>query len=447
MAKIDLNTLGYPEAPKIVVTPPGPRSKEIFQKIQTVIPQQVYGMFPERPVNIIWESAKGDTVRDVDGNVYIDLTAGYHTTSTGHCPPQVIEAVSNAASKLINTASWSHELRYEAAKKILNINPSTLNRVVIGGGSGFEATLGAVRAARLFKKCDDVIVLYQHFGSSSPLRHRPYPENWYSGPAAGYGHVLMAPAPDCYHCPFKMEYPDCGIYCAEFIEQIIKVQSQNNTAAVMLEPWPRRVGAPEGYLAKLRKICDDNDILMIADEIVMGMGRTGKWWACEWENVVPDIRTSAKGLTSGFQGNAIISSEEILNALPIGSQVHSFCTNPMTCAAIVSTIDLIQELDLVNNAHTVGELIRKRLLEMQSEHEMIGAVTCKGLSVGMTIVKDKTSREVDLETTTKVFVKLFQKGVLNYGRSWVSPPLCLTKEHAIKAMDLLEESIQEVEKL
>ncbi len=434
MSRIDLNTLGYQEAPKIVVTPPGPKSKEIFQKIQTSFPQELYGLVgPVHPV--IWESAKGDTVRDIDGNVYIDLTAGYHMANI-HAPLKVINAVRDAASKFINSANWSFELRHTAVEKLLSICPSEFNTVLIGGGAGTEATNTAVEAARLFKNCDDIIALYTHYHGQSVY-------------GAWWGrnvNLLMAPSSNCSHCSFKMEYPDCGIYCAEFLEDVIENQSKNNTAAIIFEPWARWHGTPKGYLAKLRKICNDNDILMIADEITSGMGRSGKWWMCDWENVVPDILCTAKGLTSGFQGSAVVSSEEIIYSLPAGSQIHSFAANPMTCAAIVSTIDLIQELDLVNNAHIVGEVIRKRLLEMQSEHDLIGSVNAWGLNAGVTIVNNKLSGEVDVDATTDICLKWLQKGVMNYGHSWTTPPLCLTKEHAIKAMDLLEESIQEVEK-
>jgi len=242
-----------------------------------------------------------------------------------------------------------------------------------------------------------------------------------------------------------MEYPECGIYCVEYLGEVIKHRSRDNTAAVILEPWARWHGTPKGYISKLRKFCDENEILMIADEITSGMGRSGKWWMCDWENVVPDILCTAKGLTSGFPGSAFVASREILNALPTGSQIHSYLANPMTCAATISTIDLIQELDLVNNAHEVGELMRKRFLEMQSEHEMIGAVNSFGLNAGVTIVKDKASREVDNVTTTKLCLKWLQKGILNYGHAWTTPPLCLTKEHAETSMDLLEECIKEVE--
>ncbi len=149
LVNVDLNELGYSEAPKIVVTPPGPKSEELFSRIQTKIPQRVYGLI--NPVHrVMWESAKGDTVRDVDGNVYVDLTAGFHMANCGHSPPQVVDAVMDAASKFINSANWSFELRDEAANKLLSICPPELNSVVFGGASGSEATCGAVEAARLF---------------------------------------------------------------------------------------------------------------------------------------------------------------------------------------------------------------------------------------------------------------------------------------------------------
>jgi 4-aminobutyrate aminotransferase-like enzyme len=436
MTKKDLNTLGYPEAPKIVVTPPGPKSKAMFQKIQTVVPQQLYGLVRPDVSQLIWESAKGDTVRDVDGNYYIDWTAGFHMANAGHAPPQVVEAVKNAISKIINTANWSHELRYDAAKTLLSISPSKLDTVVLGGGSGTEATLAAVEAARMFKKKNNVISLYTHYHGQSTIGQ------WWGRNV----NLLVAPSCNCYHCSFRLEYPDCGIFCAEFIEQVVKDQTHNNTAAVILEPWARYHGTPKGYLPKLKKVCEDNDILMIADEITCGQGRSGKWWACDWENVVPDILCTAKGLTSGLQGNAIVTSKEIATALPPGSQIHSYAANPMTCAAIISTINTIKELDLVNNAKVVGQMIRKRLLELQSEHEMLGSVSAKGLNVGVTFVKDKASKEVDMLTGAKVFSKWLQKGVMNYGFTWTTPPLCLTKEHAETSLDLLEESITEVEK-
>jgi len=439
MVKKDLNTLGYPGAPKIVTTPPGPKSEELFKKIMTRIPLPVYGANPASPVSrLIWESARGDTVRDVDGNIFIDWTAGYHMANV-HSPTPVIEAVSKGASRMVNTANWSFDLRYKAAEKLLAICPSKYDTVVIGGGSGTEATLAAVQAATNFKKRKTIIQLATHYHGQRGTWHGPNVKS------------ITLPSCNCYKCSFKMEYPDCGIYCAEFLEETIKppaspIARESSIAAVILEPWARAHGTPKGFLPKLRKVCDDNDVLLIADEITSGMGRSGKWWMCDWENVVPDILCTAKGLTMGFPGNAIVTSKEIADALPRGSQIHSYAANAMVCSAIISTIDYMKELDLVNNANVVGEIIRKRLLELQSEHEMIGSVNAKGFNIGVTLVKDKASKEIDIESTVKVFVKWFQKGVLNYGYSWTSPPLCLTKEHAEKSLDLLEESIKEVEK-
>ncbi len=439
MVKKDLNTLGYPNAPKIVTTPPGPKSEEIYKKIMARIPLMVYGSNPASPVSrLIWESAKGDTVRDADGNIFIDWTAGYHMANV-HSPTPVIEAVSKGASRMVNTANWSFDLRYKAADKLLEICPSKFDTVVIGGGSGTESTLAAVQAATNFTKRNTIVQLATHYHGQHGTWHGPNIKS------------KTLPSCNCYNCAFKMEYPDCGIFCAEFVGQAIKPPAGlsargSNIAAVILEPWARAHGTPKGFLTKLRKVCTDNDVLLIADEITSGMGRSGKWWMCDWENVVPDILCTAKGLTMGFPGNAIVTTKEIAAALPPGSGIHSYAANAMVCSAIIATIDYMNELDLVNNSDKVGEIVTKRLLELQSEHEMIGSVQAKGMNIGVTVVKDKASRELDREATMKVFLKWFQKGVLNYGYSWTSPPLCLTKEHAETSLDLLEESIKEVEK-
>jgi 4-aminobutyrate aminotransferase-like enzyme len=436
--KIDLHTPGYPEAPKIVVTPPGPKSEELFKKIMRIIPLRVYGANPQSLVSrIIWESAKGDTIRDVDGNLFIDWTAGYHMANV-HAPKQVIDAISKAALRMMNTANWSFDLRYKAAKKLLSICDPTFDTVVIGGGSGTEATLAAVQAATNFKKRNTIIQLSTHYHGLPGIWHGPNVK------------TVTLPSCNCYHCSFKMEYPDCGIYCAEFLEEAIKpplslIAKESTIAGVILEPWARSHGTPKGFLTKIREVCDDNEILLIADEITSGMGRSGKWWTCDWENVIPDILCTAKGLTMGFPGSAIVTTEEVANALPPSSQIHSYAANPMTCAAIISTIELTKQLDLINNAHTIGKTIRKRLLELQTEHEMIGNINAHGLNIGITIVKDKASREVDLLAAAKVFTKWLQKGVMNYGVPWTTPPLCLTKEHAEKSIELLDESIKEVE--
>ncbi|MHA2313743.1 MAG: aspartate aminotransferase family protein [Candidatus Hermodarchaeia archaeon] len=438
MGKIDLNTLGYPDAPKIVTTPPGPKSEALFQKIMTRIPLPVYGARPTSPVSrLIWDSAKGDTVRDADGNIFIDWTAGYHMTNV-HSPTPVIEAISKAATRLVNTANWSFDLRYQAAEKLLSVCPSKLDTVVIGGGSGSEATLAAVQAATHFTKRNNIIQLKTHYHGLAGIWHGPNVNS------------ITLPSCNCYICPYKMEYPDCDIFCAEFLEQVIKPPASpmarpSTIAAVILEPWVRAHGTPKGFLTKLRKVCTDNDVLLIADEITSGMGRSGKWWMCDWENVVPDILCTAKGLTMGFPGNAIVTTKEIADALPPGSQIHSYAANAMVCAGLIATIDYMKELDLVNNANVVGENIRKGLLELQNKHEMIGSVNSKGFNVGVTLVKDRTTKETDLEATMKVFLKWFQKGVLNYGYSWTSPPLSLTQKHADKSLELLDESMTEVE--
>ena len=430
-----LAELSYPDAPKMVVKPPGPKSLEITEKINKVTAQRLVGAGRPGRGSVVWKSARGATVQDVDGNIYIDWTAGWHAASTGHSTPEVAQAIYETAKNvMINTGPFAVELRYTAAKKLLEIMPGDLKKgQTFFGSSGTEATYGAANVARVFTGKPDLIALSTHYHG-----HR----GW-QGPE---GKLLIGPTPSCYNCQIGETYPECGFACVDFLENMNKISGGNNVAGVILEPWARYGGTPEGYLPRLKKMCEENNLLLLADDITCGFGRSGKyWWFEEWENVVPDILITAKGVGSGIPFCAVVAPTEMMEKFNV-SQVHSFAMNPVTCAAVAANIDVMKKLDILNNVHVVGELIKKRFLEMQEEHEMIGDVPSKGLNVGVTIVKDRRTRELDRAKGARVFSKAFEKGLLNYGFTWATPPLCLTREQADKAMDIIEECIKEVER-
>jgi 4-aminobutyrate aminotransferase-like enzyme len=387
----------------------------------------------------------GATVRDLDGNIYIDLTGGQHTASTGHSHPKVIKAISEAAVKGINSAQWPHIYRYEAAKKIVEICPSNLNRVVFQH-SGTEGTSHAIRLARHFTKKDDIISLGHYHGKG----YLGYP--WRGGMAPP-GREIRAPGSNCYRCTFKLEYPECGLRCAEYVGEVIKSQSfsrngvrgEHNVAAVIMEPFAGGF-MPNGYLPKLKNILEENEVLLIADEIKIGFGRTGKWWGCDWDNIVPDIICASKGIASGVPAAAIIGSAEMWDSMPDSCEVHSFTGNPIVCAGISATIDMMKEMKIIENAAKVGDYMRQRLLEMQEDHELIGNPSCKGLFFRIELVKDRKTKELATEATEKIFIKAFEKGLLTYGSGFWTPPLVLTRAQAGKGLDLLEESFKEYER-
>lgn len=442
---LSFKELSYPDAPKIVVKPPGPKASDIIKKVNQYVPTQIYIPGKRYFPPAVWESARGSTVRDVDGNIFIDFTAGWHATNTGHSHPKVIQAIKEATEKFLNTACWPFELRYEAARKVIEIAPKGLNRTYFKA-SGSLAVQEACKLARLFTKKTDIISLHHHWHGVGYLASHISPGNHVKdfGPLAGG--VLHAPTSYCYRCSFRQEYPKCDLLCANYIEEVIKTESVNNVAAVILEPWARYGGTPDGYLARLKKICEENEVLFIADEITCGFGRTGKWWACDWEKVTPDILLTAKGLSSGFPNAAVIASEKMTKQLPEMSQATSFSMNPVACAAVSVTIDVAKEMNIVQNAALVGDYMKKRLLEMKEDHNLIGNVAAKGLNIRLDLVKDRKTKKPAVEETGKVFRRAFEKGLLTYGGEWWTPPLVLTKDLAGKGLDILEESLKRVER-
>ena len=443
---MSLAKLSYTEAPKIVVKPPGPKTLEYLEKQNKYYAQHTQRRQPSTRVpTIVWESAKGATVRDLDGNIYIDLTGGQHTASTGHSHPKVIQAISEAMTKGINSAQWAHIYRYDAAKKLIDICPPNLNKVVFQH-SGSECTSHAIRVARHFTKKDDIVSLGHYHGKG----YLGYP---FRGGMAPAGREIRTPGSNCYRCPFKLEYPECGLWCADNVGKIIMgesysrdgIRGEHNVAAVIMEPWAGGF-MPEGYLPKLKKILEEKEVLLIADEIKVGFGRTGKWWAFEWENVVPDIICASKGIASGVPAAAIIASADMWDSMPDSCEVHSFTGNPIVCAGISASIDVMKEEKIVENAAQVGDYMKKRLLEMQEDHELIGNVGCKGLFFRIELVKDRKTKEVATEATEKIFINAFENGLLTYGSGFWTPSLVLTEEQAGKGLDILEESFKAYEK-
>jgi len=271
-----------------------------------------------------------------------------------------------------------------------------------------------------------------------------------SGPrAAGYH---LAPSGHCYHCKFKMKYPECNLHCVDFLKEAMIQEGTGQVAGVVLEPiqgWNGSVIYQDDYIPKVKKVCEELGALFVADEILTGFGRTGKMFCVDHYDVVPDVMIVGKGMANGFPVSAIAIKEEHANVLEKISASTSYGGNPMACAAIVATIEVMQEENILEHATEVGDFMLKQLEEMKERHEIIGEVRGKGCLLGIELVKDRQTREPFVEAGQMVYQKAFRKGV-----AWVpahhnlrmSPPLIMEKEVAKKALDIVEEAIGETEK-
>ena len=443
------------KVPKIVATPPGPKAKKILEEDERFLMQSFVRWYP-----LVVEKAEGCILTDVDGNEYIDLNAGIAVVSVGHRHPKVIEAIKEQCNRFLHYSltDFYYDPAVELAKKLSKITPGKFEKKIFFCNSGAEAVEGALKIARgHFKGSRQYIMAYigafhgRLFGSMALTSSKPVQRKWFSPLLPGVEHV---PYPYCYRCPWRQNYPECGYWCVDFIEDYYfkKYVPPDETACIIFEPIQGEGGyvvPPPEYWGHIRKLCDKYGILMISDEVQAGMGRTGRWFGIEHWNVTPDLIAIAKGIAAGLPLGAVVGRSEIMD-LPRGSHASTFGGNPVSCAAASAVIDVIEGEKLLENASKIGEYTMKRFEEFQEKYELIGDVRGKGLMIGVELVKDRRSKEPAVKELSKILLKCFKKGVavIGAGKSTIriAPPLTISMELMEKAIDIIGESIGEVER-
>lgn len=435
------------DLPKMITPAPGPKSKELHlraEKYMKGYSSQVQ-LFP-----VVFESGHGCTLTDVDGNTYIDFSSGIYVTNLGHCHPKVVEYIQKWVGKLMNCHDYTTEVKTLFLEKLASTMPGTLNGIQMYC-AGTEAVEAAMRAARAATKKHEFFSFYGDFhGKTMSAVSLTEVANYTTGPRA-VGHHL-APSGHCYHCYFDKKYPECNIYCVDALEKQIKMEGTDNVAGIVLEPiqgWNGSIVFPDGYIQKIRKLCDKLGILMIVDEVLTGCARTGKMYCFEHYDIIPDVVTLGKGLGNGFPCTAFVIKEEYTDVLEKISASTSYGGNPMAAAAGLASLEVIEEEDLVTKSAKLGDFILKQLTKMKENHKIIGEVRGKGCLLGMELVKDQNTKEPFIEAGNKVYQKAFSKGL-----AWIpakqnlrmSPPLIMEEELAAKALEIIDESITEVEK-
>lgn len=435
------------DLPKMITPAPGPKSKELHlraEKYMKGYSSQVQ-LFP-----VVFESGHGCTLTDVDGNTYIDFSSGIYVTNLGHCHPKVVEYIQKWVGKLMNCHDYTTEVKTLFLEKLASTMPGTLNGIQMYC-AGTEAVEAAMRAARAATKKHEFFSFYGDFhGKTMSAVSLTEVANYTTGPRA-VGHHL-APSGHCFHCYFDKKYPECNIYCVDALEKQIKMEGTDNVAGIVLEPiqgWNGSIVFPDGYIQKIRKLCDKLGILMIVDEVLTGCARTGKMYCFEHYDIIPDVVTLGKGLGNGFPCTAFVIKEEYTDVLEKISASTSYGGNPMAAAAGLASLEVIEEEDLVTKSAKLGDFILKQLTKMKENHKIIGEVRGKGCLLGMELVKDQNTKEPFIEAGNKVYQKAFSKGL-----AWIpakqnlrmSPPLIMEEELAAKALEIIDESITEVEK-
>ncbi len=367
----------------------------------------------QEPIALV--RGEGFYVWDDAGNKYLDCFGGVLTVSVGHANPKVNEAIINQVKTLQHSSTlYANKPQSDLAEKLHQITPGRLKKSFFTN-SGTEADDTAIHAAKTATGRHEIVVLrHSYSGRSATSLSAMGHSTWRPLPAqvAGFVH---ARAPYCYRCPFKLTYPECGLACANDIEELIMTTTTGEIAAFMAEPILGVGGfivPPPGYFERAVEITRKHGGLFIADEVQTAWGRTGdKWFGIEHWDVEPDIITSAKGLGNGVPVGITVATPEVADSYP-GLTFSTFGGNPVSMAAALAVIRVIEEEDLKRNAAEVGDYLRQRLEELKEKHTVIGDVRGLGLMQGLELVKDRETKEPAPEAVIKVFEETKRQGVL-----------------------------------
>jgi 4-aminobutyrate aminotransferase len=436
--------------PRIVVSPPGPKAKQVVARDAEWTSTCYIKEYP-----LVVARGSGMMVEDVDGNRYLDFMAGIAVSSTGYGHPKVIAAVKDAAERFLHIcgSDFYYEGMAALCERLARLAPGSSKKRVFLTNSGTEATEAAIKLVRHSTGRTAIIAFRGAFHgrttgavslTSSKARQH-----------AGFGPLL----PDVHHVPYAYRYrcqfcadePACNRGCIEVIEQDLFARhlDPHDVAAIFIEPIQGEGGyviPPAGYLADLRALCDRYGILLVADEVQSGVGRTGKMFACDHEGVEPDIVLTAKGLGSGMPIGAMIAKESV-TSWESGSHGSTFGGNPVCCAAALATLDLVEN-GLMANAARMGERLMAGACRLMANHSNIGDVRGRGLMVGMEFVKDRATREPAPELVHQLVQRSFRQGLLLLGAGKSSlrlaPPLIIDEQDLDTALDMVDAGLGEI---
>ena len=436
-----------PDLPIINGPLPGPRARAVIERDGRVVSPSYTRCYP-----LVAERGEGALVEDVDGNRFLDFNAGIAVVATGHCHPRVVKAVQEQAARLMHMSGtdFYYEEMVALAEKLAEIAPGDMARRVSFGNSGAEAIEGSIKLARWSTKRDKIIAFYGSFhgrtlGALSLTARKAVQR-------AGFGPlipgVVHAPYPNCYRCPFGQKPESCAVECVGFIENTLlkTVAPPEETAAIVVEPVQGEGGyivPPRIFFDELARVASQHGILLIFDEVQSGMGRTGRMWAADHFDAVPDIIAVAKGIASGLPLGATVARADLMT-WPPGAHASTFGGNPVACAAALATIALLEE-ELISNAARMGAYLMDRMREWPRRFAHVGEVRGLGLMIGIELVRDRETREKAPQLRDRVVQMAFERGLLVLGAGDNSlrlcPPLVVTREQCAFALETLEECL------
>jgi 4-aminobutyrate aminotransferase len=438
--------------PSLVTALPGPQAKKIVEMDHALLSPSYTRDYP-----FVAKKGRGALVEDVDGNVFLDFAAGIAVVSTGHCHPAVVAAIQKQAAELIHMSGtdFYYPSLVEMARRLADIAPGAEAKRVYFGNSGTEAIEAALKLARYHTRREKLIAFTGGFhgrtvGALSLTASKTTQRKHFGTLLAG---VFHAPYPNTYRGAFGRNPESASADCLAYIENDLfkRVVDPEEVAGIVIEPVQGEGGyifAPADFLQELQRLCRKYGIMLIADEVQSGMGRTGKWWASSHAGIEPDIICTAKGIASGMPLSAMIARASVMDWKP-GAHASTFGGNPVSIAASLATLDLLEH-EYMENARRMGAFIMQRIGTWSERHRIVGNVRGLGLMIGIEIVRDQKTKERAPELRNRIVQCAFEKGLLILGAGdtalRLSPPLMIDEEQADFALRTLEECISEAER-
>src|SRR5271168_736640 len=437
--------------PRLLTELPGPNAKRIVEEDSKYVSPSYTRDYP-----LVAKRGHGAMIEDVDGNTFMDFAAGIAVCATGHCHPEVVAAIQKQAAELIHLSGT--DFYYEGmpllAQKLSSIAPGKESKRVYFGNSGAEAIEAAIKLVKYHTKRDKLIAFHGAFhgrtiGALSLTASRAVQRKGFGTLLSG---VFHTPYPDTYRGTYGIRPEHAAEDCLGYLENELfrRRVDPEEVAGIFIEPIQGEGGyilAPPEFLQGLQRICRKYGIMLVADEVQSGMGRTGKFWACDHSGIEPDIICTAKGIASGMPLSAIIARASVMDWGP-GAHASTFGGNPVCIAASLATIGLL-ERNYIANAAQMGEFIRGLTADWTTRHKIVGEVRGKGLMIGIEIVRDRKTKERAPDLRNRLVQMAFHKGLLILGSGDTTlrfcPPLLIEEEQAEFAVRTVDACITEIE--
>lgn len=447
-----LEDLTASEVPILRTTVPGPKSQQITDRESKHVSPGLSALATLSGIAV--DEGRGALIRDVDGNVFIDFSSGTVVTVTGHSHPKVVTRIKSELDKFIHAYDYASSSRAEFFEYLASVMPAGLDRFQMFS-AGAETVEGGLRLAKSYTGKSEFISLYRGFHGKTlgamSLMGGGYKKGF--GPtASGF---FLTPNAYCYRCPLQLTYPSCGVACADFIENVFEQETTGQVSAVVAEPIQGAGGVivpPPEFLPKIQEFCERNGILLFMDEVLTSAGRTGKLWASDHYDINPDIMTLGKGIGSGFPLGVVASTEEIMSKFPWAQHnggTSTYGGSPVSAAAGLATLMTLAEEGLVENAATVGDYMKTRLLDMQTRHPSMGDVRGQGMLIAVEFVVDRDTKErISADAAEFLYGELLARGLLVASAApimRITPPLVMSVELADRGLGLFDEALTVME--